>query len=273
MKVWLYRILGSILILGAVFGFLVSVGGLVYLWMVKPEIEQQVERGVNLLSRTIDATDALLQVVDDSLGQAETSLDGIEIVIDELAGTISETAPIIYSVADILGQDVVTVIQDTQAALVSAEASAGVIDNTLQLITAITSLNPFQRTPAYAPEVPLQDSLAMMSASLESLPSSLADVETGLDITAMNLGDLQLTVMELSGNIGEIRTSLGQAQAVVGEYQVIIEEARTGVSTLEARLKDLINVVVWGTTMLLIWLGIAQIGLFTQGLELFFRRN
>jgi hypothetical protein len=154
-------------------------------------------------------------------------------------------------------------IEATQTGLNSVQDAARSIESTLRLITSI----PFIPIESYDPEVSFTDALEDVSSSLEPIPDSLLEMEKTLNKTKGNLVLISAQVRIIARNIGELKTSLYQVQLVVGQYQDVITVLQSRVETFRSNLSTIITISIWLFTIIFIWLGIAQLGLLTQGLE------
>jgi hypothetical protein len=68
--------------------------------------------------------------------------------------------------------------------------------------------------------------------------------------------------------VGQITTSLQSAESVLEEYQEIVADLQEQMSGVRKELPRWLSWMQIGVSLVLIWLGIAQIGLITQGWEL-----
>jgi hypothetical protein len=75
-------------------------------------------------------------------------------------------------------------------------------------------------------------------------------------------------VNTISQNVGNITTTLTQTQEVLSQFQDIIDTLDNRVNSIQTSLQSTVNIAVWVLTILFIWLGLTQVGLLTQGLEL-----
>jgi hypothetical protein len=55
---------------------------------------------------------------------------------------------------------------------------------------------------------------------------------------------------------------------VIGGYQASLDQVIAQLDALSASLPDIVRMVSFGLTAFLVWMAIAQLGLFTQGWEL-----
>ena len=256
-------VLGILLILGSVVGILLSVGGIVMTWRAKPEITRQVSIMFDLVSRSLSATDDLLTSISGTLDQVAISLESVQGIAESTADTINDATPAVDSVGKLVGEDMVKIIGDTQTSLNAVQSSAKLIDDTLLIISSIPLIGA-----KYAPDIPLSLAIAQMSDSLEPLPDELVKVQDSLEDATGNLGSLQDSVRTMGESMDGLVKSLEQIQPVIDQYQKIMDDVKLGMDNLEQLSLKWLNTVLWVVTVLFIWVGIAQLGLLTQGLEL-----
>ena len=256
-------VLGIVLILGSVVGLLLSIGGVVLTWRAKPEITRQVGFMFDLVSRSLTATDDLLTSISGTIDQVAISLESVQTIAESTAGTINDATPAVDSVGKLVGEDMVKIIGDTQTSLDAVQASAKLIDDTLLIISSIPLIGA-----KYAPEMPLSLAIAQMSDNLEPLPTELTKVQSNLETATDNLASLQESVRTMGESMDGLVKSLDQIQPVIDQYKGIMDDVMEGVDNLEQLSLRWLNTVLWLVTALFIWVGIAQLGLLTQGLEL-----
>jgi len=169
----------------------------------------------------------------------------------------------VESISGLLSGSIPQAIGATQTALTTLQSAAATLESTLQLITAI----PFLPIENYNPEASFTDSLDEVSLSLDAIPESLAVMEDTLNTTQGNLTMLGAQVRIVSRNIADLKSSVYDVQLVVGQYQKVISTLQEKTNSLRTNLSTIITVTAWVFTIIFIWLGFAQLGLLTQGLE------
>lgn len=264
MKRVLLRIGGLALIIAAVSGLVFSIAALVVVLRAKDEVTAAILARLDLASQALDATAEGLTVVDASLAKAQTALGALEATTEGVAVTIGDNQPLVDGLAALMGEDLPASITATQKSLTRVEASAKVVDDTLSGLNSL----PFIGSLVYAPQTPLHTSLAEVSNSLDALSASFRQMEASLNTTGDNLERVKTDVEAVADNIGEIAPSLADAKGVVGRYQGVVASLRADVGSLRAGLPGWLNLTGWGMALLFVWLGIAQIGLLSQGLEM-----
>ena len=143
------------------------------------------------------------------------------------------------------------------------EGTTRLVDSTLNFISSI----PFIGGEAYKPETPLNESIGDISTSMEDMPTSLETIGTELDGTAKTLEPIPNSLNSLSGDIANIQTNLDDAQKIVSQYQATLTTVNDHLSKAQHNLPILINVGIGIIVALMVWIFLAQFGLFTQGME------
>jgi hypothetical protein len=72
----------------------------------------------------------------------------------------------------------------------------------------------------------------------------------------------------MASQIGEIASGVDDAQAVLSQYQDIVTDLQGQVVKVREGLPTWLRWIRIGLSLTLLWLGIAQIGLISQGWEL-----
>lgn len=260
---WLRRFIGLILIITAVFGWLLSLGGIAALWSSKPVVTTTSIDLVDSITISLDATEQMLAVLNLSLQQAKSSLDQVASTLDDFGKTIGATSSVLQSISDIIGNDFVDLLNNTVAGLGAMEKTSQLIDNTLIFVSAI----PFFGGSQYRPEVPLSTSVAGLSADLKEMPVSLMQISQEMETTATSLEPVPGSLQVLSAELTQVKVNLENAEKLTVEYQRIIDDYQGRLAAFQSSLPGIIQNLFLVITLFILWVAFAQIGLFTQGLE------
>lgn len=257
------RIIGMTFIVAAIIGLIFSLAGVIFVWAVKEPITQNLVSTIDLIETTLEATGSGLTVADDTLTQAMADLGILEDTIQTASKSLEDSVPMLEMLSNLTSGSLPEAIEATQTGLNTAQDAARSIESTLRLITSI----PFLPIESYAPDVSFTDALEDVATSLEPIPDALLTMEDTLNTTKGNLVLIAAQVRIISRNIGELRNSLYQMQLIIDQYQDVITTLEDRVETFRVNLSTIINVAAVLFTIIFIWLGIAQLGLLTQGLE------
>lgn len=263
----LYRVTGSFLIFAALLGWIASLGGLVFVWKAKPVIETSALNTIDMADRTLAVSEDLLSAAQDTLVQAEQSADSLSVTVSEVGATLQTTSEMAASISNLLGGSMSKMVEQSQKALSAMQTSARIIDNTLDLISAI----PFMRIKQ-DDSAPLAESVSELSTSLDPLPNSLASMQKDMGTTSENLSSMQASITSLEAMMTSIQQNLTQARTAVEAYQETAAQTRQSLADARVKLPTWLSLGAWALTVILVWLMIAQFGLLAQGWEMMFGR-
>lgn len=267
MKRILVRVAGIALVVAGVTGLGFSIIGLVVLGRVHARVEPALMDQVDLAYRALAATGEGLDLVETSLADATEMADSVEATMANVGRAAGDTVPTLDAVGKMVGEQLPETLKATQETLASVAQSAQLIDDVLAVVTSI----PLLGLERYNPETPLHEGLIEVAGSLDEIPASLATAQEGLDVASGSLGELQGSFAAIAESIASLSSSLGNAQSVVVQYQSIVTDLQSLVASVRQGLPQWLWWLRLGLSLVLAWLGIAQIGLLTQGWELIAR--
>lgn len=261
------RLTGVIYVIGAIFGIIISLGGLIWLWTTRNDVMQSVTGTAELAGQTLNATRDTIAVIGESLDQAAADLETIQAMLMDTGKTLEDTGSLVSSTGDLVGVEMVAFVDNTQASLDSAQNSARMVDNVLSTLNSIPLIGP-SLGRGYNPEITLEESFASVSTSMNPLPDSLRKIRRDLDVAAANASTLQAEVETLAGQVSDIQISVSNAQKVTETYRKILVDLQERYTRFEDRLPLVLNTVYYGITAFLVWMFITQIGMILHGIQL-----
>lgn len=260
----LMRIVGIALIVAGIAGLIFCAAGLVFL----VRIEQQVETS---LTEQLEGIDGALTVTANGLSVAETSLEkateavvSLEETMVRLGETVGHSAPLLDIATNVIGKELPEAIESTQETLAAVADSAKLVDDILTLVTSIRLLG----LEAYRPDVQLNEGVLTVAKSLDRMPGLLSTAQDGLDTAKDDLQEVEGDFATMAENIGAIATDLEDAQSVLVQYREIVSDLQDMVSSARQSLPTWLRMFQIGMSLILIWLGVAQLGLLAQGWDL-----
>jgi len=261
---FLKRIIGFLLIIGAVGGIIVGLIGLIELWRYRPVVTKTVVENLALVDQTLTTTQNALILVGKVVLTTTSDVTALQASSTALAQAIQDTSPTLDSLISLTGKDFPASIKATQTSLASAQGSALVVDNVLAALTSI----PFSPVGTYAPAVPLHTALGQVSASLDSLIPALDTINTSLVSDKTNIGSMQTGLTQIVDTTQGMSSSLANAQTDINQYIAVTTQLKANVETAHRDAPAWIMAIAWILSFVLGWLMIAQLGLGLQGLEL-----
>jgi hypothetical protein len=258
------RLTGLLLVLGALLGTVLAVGGLWYVWRAEPSVSGTLIETIDLLDATLVTTSESLELINSTLLRLKGDLSGIRISLDEASRSMQATADVTDSVADLIGEDFSLVVSETQQSLLTVQNSAQMIDNTLSLISRIPLIGP-GLSGGYRRDMPLGSSIQGVSESLEPVTGSLKDVQSGLKQTSRNFELMKEDLENLIGTIDGIESSLADAETMMTDYQVLFSRSQEKLQNARAAAPKIVQNALLAGKAFLIWLLIAQVAMLLQG--------
>ena len=260
-------ITGVVLIFTAFVGAGMAVAGIAGLGRINAAVIVAAQATAGQLQRTLTATMDGLVTVEASLDAGRGIVSTLETTLAATTNAVSSSVPMLDQVGQVVGKDVVTIVTTVEGSLASAQSSAAGIDSFMQALATVPLLNLGSIMPAK----PLGESINEIVTSLAPLPGELIEVQKGLQTAKESAIDIQISLRTVSTAVGRIDGALVSARTVTRQYMAIVSDAKRQVAGIVEGLPRLLAVVQIVLTIGLAWFGIAQLGLFTQGLELIAR--
>lgn len=256
--------LGVVFIITAVVGMIFSLVGLFEVWRYRPIVTQSVNENLALFAQTLKTTQDGLVAIDQMVQNITIDVASLESTTQALALTIHDTSPMFDSLSNLTGKDLPAAITATQTSLASAQGSAQLIDNTLEVLTSI----PLSPMKAYKPDVPLHTALAQVSTSLNTIPPSLTTIRDTLGTGKSNLSAVETELNKISETTKGIDSSLRSAQTVVSQYKDITTQLQVRAEAAQQAATFWITAAAWIFSLMFFLLFISQLGLAIQGVEM-----
>jgi hypothetical protein len=258
------RIVGTLLILVGVLGIVLSGLGAVYVWRAAEEVTTAADDGLVLVSDTLRDIDRSLEVADSTLDGAVIAVASLYTTTLDVGQTLSSTRVTVDEMAGLTEDDLPKSIESSLAALGALEETAALIDRLLR------ALQQFGLGD-YDPEIPLDQAVAEAAEGLGPVPESLRAMGTGLSDTSAGLGEVQSGILRMADLMVGIRQNVVDADAALSSHRSTLEELQNRVRSVRGNVDRPIELVAWGATLLLIWIGLSQLAIVRWGIGLWQR--
>jgi len=120
------------------------------------------------------------------------------------------------------------------------------------------------------------ETMAQTLVEINSLANGIVGIVNliggGIEAPDTQNTNLATDVQTMTANLNLVSTSLTEAQEVVDNYQLSVNNTITQLETIQQNGPTWITILAIVFTLILVWLGIAQIGLLLQGVELIRRK-
>jgi hypothetical protein len=255
---------GIVLVLAGVAGLVLAVAGLIALARVEARVESATLEQIEIVERALQATSDGLELADQSLSGATATVASLQTTLSQVGRSVDDTVPIVEDGTNMVVILLPRTLSSTQRALLSASDAARQVERFLAIATAI----PLLAAEPYDPEVPMYEGLEDAAADLGRIGHALEAMEPGLAKTSDNLSALGSEFEAMSESIEQVSSSLEDTRSILMQYQGVAADLLDVAERVHAGLPEWLRVLRLGLSLVLIWLGIAQIALITQGWEL-----
>ena len=269
------RLLGIFLLAVGVIGIALSVAGIIVGRQLVDAIGAGIQSNLQLTSQSLETVEETLLLAKTTISDVNSGLETVETTTTDLGRTINETRPLIDQVNQVASGDVPNSIEAVQTALPNMVEVAGIIDDTL------TTLNNFRIDENilglpiqydlginYNPDVPFDDSVLAMGESLEGLPETLRSLQIYMNVTNNNLQTISLGLNRVARDLNTINGRIAAVDPLLNEYIRIVNETRDNTRLIRAQLDEQLQMARLIVTIVMVWLGLAQVAPLYLGWEL-----
>ena len=274
----LRRILGVLVMCAGILGILLSLTGLVTIWLVKPTVVDYANTTIAALNNSVSTSQKAMEVTGQALGATIDSVDALSAMLATTAATVEDTMPVLIQLNTFMGDKLPTSIQSATNSLETAQQAAQVLDSAIKsldtfrfVVSGVPLLGAVVEQPeeTYNPEKTMADSLGDLAASLEDLPGLFTEMAADMDKADDNLETIQANLVTMSDSVGLISQSLGEYQVMVQQSQASMENLYGMLDNLQNNLTSILNGVAITLSLFFLWLLAAQIVILSQGWELY----
>ena len=193
---------------------------------------------------------------------------GINLIVVAIVGILFISAGI-YGVWRVRHTAIVvldTVLSSVETTLNTTEAGLAVLDKSVKAAT-----NTLDST------VQATEGIAQTVNEANTLLGNIADIASvfGIEMDAPDpQGDsVGEDIQAVNDNLNEMSSSLDEAQEVLNDYQRSVDDAQEQLTNIREHGPTWITMFAVILTSILLWLGVAQIGLLLQGWEMMQERE
>jgi len=272
------RILGVLVMSAGILGLVLSLTGLVGVWVVKPTVADYANTTIVTLNDSVNTSQQAMEITGQALGATIESVDALSAMLAATAATVEDTMPVLIQLNTFMGDKLPTTIVSATSSLETAQQAAQVLDNaimSLDTFRAVLSGVPLlgavleQPAQAYNPEQPLADSLGDLASSLEDLPELFTEMADNIDKADDNLETIQSNLTTMSDSVGLISISLSEYQVMILQSQSSMENLSETLTSLQSNLTSILNGAAIVFSLFFVWLLAAQVVILSQGWELY----
>jgi signal transduction histidine kinase len=111
----------------------------------------------------------------------------------------------------------------------------------------------------YQPDIPFDESVALIGDSLDGLPERLRSLDQTLQTSSDNLEVISEDVLQLSRDLNTINTRLTEVDPLLDEYIRIVQDANDRARFTRLNLQAQLETIKIIVTIAIVWFGLNQL--------------
>ena len=254
-------IIGMALLILSVIFFLVSLGGLIGIWVYNQPLTERALTLIENTSQDLDGAAAAIELSKVELISAGAQLDLLQAILETLGINAEED---LNRLADIVGR-----VEDTLSPVLDSVAG-GISTLRESLLTIKETLERINELPLVNIQIPGIDEIEQGAEKLQNLQNQIEEGGGKIEQLSQTTQD---TVDSLSTGFAKLEESIASLLVTLDEYAEKIESTQEQLTYLETNLPTWIDMTSVVLTILLVWLGISQVGLFILGWSYYKRQD
>ena len=270
------KALGIVMLIIGVSGVVLSVVGTIIGQRLVADLGKGLEANLTLTLDGLDTVNESLILTKSTVGSLSEGLATVEDTAENVSVAIDDTRPLLQQASTVTTQRVPESIETFQEGLPALIEVAGTVDETMRTLSNFNVDRRILGIPLsfdlgvdYDPEVPFDETVEELGASLEGMPEQLRSLEESMSVTDDNMRAISRNVSEIGRDLSAINEDVAEIEPLLDEYISTVREISDALR--QARLSvrrqlDQMRIVV---TVIMVWFGLMQIAPLYLGWELF----
>ncbi len=264
----LRRTLGGIILVVGLFGLAGGLYAAISLQQGAEELERDVVSGMDFGLEGLEVVSDTLQVLIRTVDDTALIVDAAVVSSESTQETLETLRPAVQELGAIAGTDLPASIEAVQGAMPALEQAGFTIDRALRTLAAFewSATIPlfnyelgFGLGVEYDPAIPLDQSIAQVSAGLAELPAHLEGIEADLASTDQSLGETATSIGEVGENLAAVSQDLRQTSETLDAYNDLVDRATGQLREMRWNVRDQITRGRVILTVILVWLALSQL--------------
>lgn len=270
------KALGIVMLAVGVSGVVLSVIGTIIGQRLVTDLGQGLEANLTLTLDGLDTVNESLILTKSTVGSLSEGLATVEDTAENVSVAIDDTRPLLRQASTVTTQRVPESIEAFQEGLPALIQVAGTVDETMRTLSSFNVDRRILGIPLsfdlgvdYDPEVPFDETVQELGASLEGMPEQLRSLEESMSVTDDNMRTISRNVSQIGRDLGAINEDVAEIEPLLDEYISTITEISDSLRQVRFSVRrqlDQMRVIV---TVIMVWFGLMQVAPLYLGWELF----
>jgi len=223
--------LGLLLLVVGTIGALATTAVLITGWQWARTIPGVFDEALALTTDTLTQIQNDLDTADATLIEIDSGLAILTNATISANAALTDAAPIVEETRQLVTGEIPDALEAVEKAMPALIDVGAGVDTTLRIISSLG-------LATYEQEVPLNEAIAEISASLEGLPEELRAQDTTLRRAEMTLQELTADVGSTATGIVTIRQSLAEARPAINTHRETIDQAEATFAGIRATIHN-----------------------------------
>jgi uncharacterized coiled-coil protein SlyX len=136
----LRRILGVLVMLAGILGLVLSLAGLIMVWVAKPTVAVYAGSTIDTLNESVVTSQRVMEVTQEALGATIDSVDALSSMLGTTAATVEDTKPVLDKFDTIMATTVPSTLEAATDSLYAAQEATRVLESTIQSLDSFRFL-------------------------------------------------------------------------------------------------------------------------------------
>jgi uncharacterized membrane protein len=260
------RVMGVAMLLVAIAGLSLSIGGVIVTDRVLNEIEQSLDTTLRLAVDSLETVGETLALTRETADQVSTGLSTASVTAINVSQAIDDTQPLVEQVTQVVTEDVPDSLSAVERAVPNIAVAAGAIHDTLAVLDSFQADRRILGVPIrldlgieYNPSVPLDETVLELGDILGDVPDSLRALDVNLYLANESLLLIGQNVESMAEDLLLIEGSIGQIEPMLDDYLKLVTDTSDLIRQTRANLAQKLQMTRLIITIVLIWIGLNQI--------------
>jgi hypothetical protein len=118
--------------IAGILGLLLSIAGLVVVWVAKPTVTAYAITTIDTLNQSVITSQNVMGITGKALGATVDSLDALSTMLSTTATTVDDTTPVLNEITTIMSDTLPSTLEAATASLSTAQEAAQVLESTIK---------------------------------------------------------------------------------------------------------------------------------------------
>lgn len=253
-----------------------SVIGIIIGQRLVADLGEGLEANLTLTLDGLDTVNESLILTKSTVGNVSDGLATVEDTAENVSVAIDDTRPLLQQASTVTTQRVPESIETFQEGLPALIEVAGTVDETMRTLSNFNVDRRILGIPLsfdlgvdYDPEVPFDETVEELGASLEGMPEQLRSLEESMSVTDDNMRAISRNVSEIGRDLSAINEDIAEIEPLLDEYISTVMEISDALRQARLSVRRQLDQMKLAVTVIMVWFGLMQLAPLYLGWELF----